>query len=262
MLRCPSLTHRIASRRLTDMLMNPSDYAVDYLRKTLEPCVFQVLKKNGKMEVCGKCTDSSTCCQIFKTDTMGRGVRAAKNLPKGTRIGCYMGVLRNSKDVIEFRDWRYDYAYGLKNYYVDASDCKSMMAILNHSCYDNVGTRYVLHECYDGMIECHIEFFTIRDIHVGEELFIDYGPDYWKYAKTRGLVQYELCDDSFGCDMDIVNPDLSIYYNSDDDMDIENDDYEEHTRKIERKYFEYLNSIMGDEQKKITDYYTPMKIAT
>jgi hypothetical protein len=65
------------------------------------------------------------------------------------------------------------------------------MAMLNHSVKDeNVNVEYELHEMPDGTVECHIVFIAKRDIMRAEELFIDYGEDYWIYAKQQGTVQY------------------------------------------------------------------------
>jgi hypothetical protein len=51
--------------------------------------------------------------------------------------------------------------------------------------------EYELHEMPDGTVECHIVFIAKRDIVRAEELFIDYGEDYWKYAKQQGTVEYQ-----------------------------------------------------------------------
>jgi SET domain-containing protein len=112
---------------------------------------------------------------------MGIGVRTKKFIPSKTKIGCYLGILKNINDKKRKDEWRYDFQYLFKKYYVDGSDKLSIMSYVNHSSNDdNVNVLYELHYTDFGE-ECHIVYETKKDIEMNEELFIDYGNDYWKY---------------------------------------------------------------------------------
>jgi hypothetical protein len=133
------------------------------------------------------CPNTSDFCEIFETKDMGRGVKAKTYIAKGTNIGCYLGTIKHITERRKGDDWRYDFVYGLRGYYVDGSKCKSMMSLLNHSDIPNVNARYHIHIKDDGMEEVHIVFYALRDISPDSELFIDYGEEYWITAERNGI---------------------------------------------------------------------------
>jgi hypothetical protein len=182
---------------LVGMMMNPSMFSQETLTKELDPYIKRQIDRTGPYKVERTCC-KNTCdfCETFDAGVMGRGVRAKRTIWMNTQIGCYTGVLRCKSDKHK-GDWRYNYAYGLDEYHIDASPTESsdacMMALLNHSEKDeNVRIEYALHDMPDGRIECHIVFIANRSIMRTEELFIDYGMEYWRCAKKRGIVEYEL----------------------------------------------------------------------
>lgn len=188
------ITENASKQHMADqavfMMMTPHMFSQETLCKELEPNVLISLKKNGPYKADRRCCKPSDFCEVFDAGPMGRGVRAKRTIWANTHIGCYSGVLRANADKHN-GDWRYNYTYALKDYYIDASQDTCMMAMLNHSEKDeNVNVEYGLHEMPDGRVECHIVFVAKRAIMRMEELFIDYGPDYWKYAKKMGVEEY------------------------------------------------------------------------
>jgi SET domain-containing protein len=108
------------------------------------------------------------------------GVFAKKNIPKGTTIGVYYGLLYTSPEIDELYDG------GLAKYVLSSTEgyCRD--------CEDaNVSTvmRYI--NCHRGLgVEPSVEFEdrdthkdflvkAMRPIKRGEELFVDYGEEYW-----------------------------------------------------------------------------------
>lgn len=188
--------HKQSADELVCMMSNPQLFTQETLTKKLEPCIKKHIDKFGAYKAERRCCNSSDFCEVFDAGVMGRGVRAKRTIWANTHIGCYTGVLRSAKDAHR-GDWKYNYQYGLQGYHVDASPTNayglSLMAIVNHSeKEENVSVEYMLHEMPDGSVECHIVFIAKRAIMRMEELFIDYGPDYWNYAKKCGIVQYDL----------------------------------------------------------------------
>lgn len=103
----------------------------------------------------------------------GRGVFAAIDIPKGTRIFEYTGELI-SREEEDRRERENDktgvtYIYQLNEHEsIDGAHGGNDSRFVNHSCDPNV----------EGVIEKkHIYYVALRDITQGEELFIDYAFD-------------------------------------------------------------------------------------
>lgn len=190
-------TENAAKQNIADravrMMMSPDMFSQETLCKEMEPCVKRHMDRVGPFKPERRCCNSKEFCEVFDAGPMGRGVRAKRTIWANTHIGCYTGVLRANSDK-HTGDWRYNYTYALKDYYIDASQTDTnttcMMALLNHSDKDeNVSVEYELHEMPDMSVECHIVFIAKRAIMRMEELYIDYGPDYWRYANKMGVFE-------------------------------------------------------------------------
>ena len=138
------------------------------------------IKSDGAFE----CPNTEEICELFETPFMGKGVRAIKDISKSAKIGCYIGPIIVGNTVDE--NWKYTYQYVFKNSAVDGSTKESFTSFFNHSDNPNCDVHYELHNVAD-LEEIHITFFLKRDVKKGEEIFIDYGPDYWIYAETLGI---------------------------------------------------------------------------
>ena len=128
---------------------------------------------------------------------MGRGVRSKIFIPNNTNIGCYIGNLKHNSE--SNNDWIYSFQYVLKDYYIDGQNIDSITSLFNHSDNPNVRVFSELHDA-DELHEVHITFYTNKDIKIGEELFIDYGPSYWISAKEKGIfkdIKQKLITDYF-----------------------------------------------------------------
>jgi SET domain-containing protein len=136
--------------------------------------------KRGRCIEIGRCPiDTEYLCEIFDTEIIGLGVRSLVNIKPETVIGCYMGCIRKSIDA----SWIYAFEYGLKGYVIDGSDKRSMMSYVNHSRNPNLDIDYIFH-IVNGRKQIHIIFKTNQYIFAGDELYINYGDDYWKYYNS------------------------------------------------------------------------------
>ncbi len=145
----------------------------------------------------------------------GLGVFATRVIPTGTTVGSYTGEILTQRDV----DARYgtpeqraaawgaedelwseqrrkrgvsmsgDYVFRVDDdIFVDAEDetCGATWTrYLNHSPEPNLQVRS-LPRGLDGTP--HVWFFTLRDVQPGEELFWDYGGEYWGEAEVGMVV--------------------------------------------------------------------------
>ena len=69
----------------------------------------------------------------------------------------------------------------LKDFYIDGKD-ESLICYMNHSCKPNVKIIWEKHGD-----EIHIVFVANQIIDECEELFIDYGEEYWNYARKQNI---------------------------------------------------------------------------
>jgi hypothetical protein len=171
---------------LIKLIDHSDEYPNKVLKEQLEPYVYnKVIKYNEEQtpfEI-STCPKTETYCEIFTTDYMGEGIRAIHDISVDTIIGCYLGCMVYRSIEI---NWKYAFASALSSYSVDGSEKKSMMSIVNHSRTPNVDIDYHIH-IVDGKKQCHIVFIVKTFIKAGEELFIDYGHEYWDYARKHGI---------------------------------------------------------------------------
>jgi len=164
-------------RQLEKIIRKPHKYSKKYIEQIVDEDFIPELTKG--FENLGICYPSSDILEIFDTVDMGKGVRAKDKLYKGQRLGCYMGEIKHNAE--PSKDWRYNLAYVLKDFYIDGKD-ESLICYMNHSSKPNVQIVWEKHGD-----EIHIVFVANKIIDEGEELFIDYGEDYWKYARSQNI---------------------------------------------------------------------------
>lgn len=129
--------------------------------------------------------------QIKKTKKKGRGAFARQEIPAGTVIGDYLGLLIKDEKIeaIEkkFGDASYAMDYNNNGLSIFPVDIKADgIHLINHSCSANCDAYF-----YYG----HTLYFALRRIFPGEELTIDYGYD--PYEAGRCLTPYCHCGSDF-----------------------------------------------------------------
>lgn len=114
----------------------------------------------------------------FIDNTFGFGVFAEKDIPKGSFIGEYTGLVRKRR---RFRDKKnyycFEYTIGdwLRNpYIIDANLCGNHTRFINHSDEANLETISVY---ADGVM--HIVFVALKAIKKGQQLCYHYGDYFW-----------------------------------------------------------------------------------
>jgi hypothetical protein len=164
-------------RQLEKIIKKPHKYSKKYIEQIVDQDFIPELTKG--FENLGICYPSSEILEIFDTVDMGKGVRAKEKLYKGQRLGCYMGEIKHNAE--PSKDWRFNFAYVLKDFYIDGKD-ESLICYMNHSSKPNVKIIWEKHGD-----EIHIVFVANQIIDEGEELFIDYGEEYWNYARKQNI---------------------------------------------------------------------------
>ena len=164
-------------RQLEKIIKKPQKYSKKYIEEIVDEDFIPELTKG--FEKLGICYPSSDILEIFDTVDMGKGVRAKESLYKGQRLGCYMGEIKHNQE--PSKDWRFNFAYVLKDFYIDGKD-ESLICYMNHSCKPNVKIIWEKHSD-----EIHIVFVANQIIDEYEELFIDYGEEYWAYARKQNI---------------------------------------------------------------------------
>jgi SET domain-containing protein len=110
--------------------------------------------------------------QLGVSGIHGTGAFAASDLAQGTRIGIYEGR-RYTMRQAQRRDWDHGltYAFGLSDgSVIDATQGGNATRHINHSCSPNCEAF----EARGSNGRPSIEFYAMRDIAAGEELFLDY----------------------------------------------------------------------------------------
>jgi SET domain-containing protein len=189
---CNCYNCQIIHDEFIELIDNLHEYPNKDLKELLEPYVYQMIKRSkDKLKIIKECPDTTKYCEVFDTELIGMGVKSIVDISPKTVIGCYLGKIepQSNKNV----DWKYSFAYALNGYVVDGSEKLSMMSYVNHSRKPNVEVDYQIHNV-NGKQQCHIAFITNQYIFSGEELFIDYGNEYWKWASNLGYVEIGYSD--------------------------------------------------------------------
>ena len=106
----------------------------------------------------------------LKRGLCGLGLFAEKPFKRWEVVIEYTGEVIDDAEA-DRRANRYIYEVR-KNVNIDASDRRNLARYVNHGCDPN---------CYERNVGGRIFYAAKRNIARGEELTIDYGPDYFKY---------------------------------------------------------------------------------
>lgn len=114
----------------------------------------------------------------------GKGLFTRKPIPKGTRIVEYKGQVIPWKEVEKMADDRNGYVFFINNKHcIDAWNYKKALGryandakgiVRSEACRTN--SEYVVDKK-----KCYIE--AIKDIPAGEEIFVEYGAEYWQVIR-------------------------------------------------------------------------------
>ena len=103
------------------------------------------------------------------------GLFAEKDIVEGDYIGEYVGVVREN-DRRDLNNYLYEYPvpdYIGRSHVIDASS-GGFSRFINHSFNPNLKPLYAF---FDGFY--HLIFIAIKPVKKGEQLFYDYGKNYW-----------------------------------------------------------------------------------
>jgi len=115
----------------------------------------------------------------------GKGLFTKVFIPKGERIVEYKGKITTWKDVKD-DDGKNGYIFYVKRYHViDALPTKKPLARYANDARGLTRIKGVTNNCdyiTDGL-KAYIE--SKKNIERGSEIFVDYGPDYWKVIREN-----------------------------------------------------------------------------
>ncbi|VAH86214.1 unnamed protein product [Triticum turgidum subsp. durum] len=157
--------------------------------------------------------------QVFKTTSMGWGVRSLDFIPTGRFVCEYIGELLDNEDAQERGNDEYLFLIG-NNYYdvsrwdnlqktipslmngpgeeeenffaVDALKCGNLARFINHSCTPNLFTQNVLYD-HDNKGMPHIMLFACEDIQPLEPLSYDYNYTIDGVHDSEGNIKKKRC---------------------------------------------------------------------
>lgn len=135
--------------------------------------------------------------QLFRTKGKGWGVRALRDIPRGTFICEYVGELISDLDADQRADDSYLFDLDNKDgetYCIDARNYGNIARFINHLCEPNLVPVKIFVD-YQDLRFPRIAFFSSRPIRASEELGFDYGDKFWiiKYKIFTCLCGTEKC---------------------------------------------------------------------
>ena len=131
------------------------------------------------------CENLAIFTEIKNTSELGLGVFAQQDLAANEYIGCYLGTIEEHPKIhltANYKEIAYNFACPFSEYCVNALKKGNATSLLNHSDNPNLVGCEIVHES-----EVHTAFFTKYAINKGEQLFIDYGEEYWETAECFGV---------------------------------------------------------------------------
>ncbi len=155
----------IKSRKLIPFLQNEKKWNAFYFKKEIE----QNLHIDFSIENINS--------------YLGKGIFAKRNIPPGSFIGEYAGIVRKRKRVTRDNVYCMRYPVGFdqgKKYVIDASIKGNFTRYINHSDQPSVLLQSVIVEEIPRMI-----FISIKEIKEGQQITFDYGTLFWKQTKKK-----------------------------------------------------------------------------
>lgn len=124
----------------------------------------------------------------------GKGLFTKKLIPKGTRIVEYKGEILTWKEVQKLADDRNGYVFYISSKRcIDAWNYKKALGRFANDAKGlgrvkglNTNSEYIVSK---DKMKCFIE--AIKDIPAKSEIFVEYGPDYWKVVRENLKIDQE-----------------------------------------------------------------------
>ncbi len=115
----------------------------------------------------------------------GKGLFTKVFIPKGTLILEYKGKITTWKDVKD-DDGKNGYIFYVKRYHViDALPTKKPLARYSNDARGLTRIKGVTNNCDYITKELKAYIESKKNIEAGSEIFVDYGPDYWKVIREN-----------------------------------------------------------------------------
>ncbi|KAF1002461.1 histone-lysine N-methyltransferase, H3 lysine-9 specific SUVH5-like [Apium graveolens] len=132
--------------------------------------------------------------EVFKTESVGWGLRSRDFIPSGSFICEYVGELLDDMQAEE-RSGRDEYLFNLggdDEYTIDAGIYGNVGRFLNHSCSPNLYAQNVLYDHIDKRMP-HVMLFATTDIPPLQELTFDYNYEIDSVYDVNGIVKTKIC---------------------------------------------------------------------
>ncbi|OCT54842.1 hypothetical protein CLCR_02781 [Cladophialophora carrionii] len=162
-------------------------------------CTLNELMERKNDKKAGLAHRDSLLVELFTTHDKGRGIRALQRIPRHTFIGEYIGEIYPERDAnTEESITRYGPPEGNVYHFsvpvgpplpprtpdqrarftVDSAHLGNWTRFMNHCCYPNARFDTVnVGQVWTTIVR------TVREIKFGEEITVDYGPDYFYYRR-------------------------------------------------------------------------------
>lgn len=127
-------------------------------------------------------------CAKWINAKVGWGVFAEKSIEKDDYISCYLGQIRLARMspinryCFSFPLIAAPFAFFRGNWTIDAQNCGNISRFINHSDTPNCESLLAFLSPWP-----YIVIRASRDIAKGEQLFYDYGPNYWRHLEKQPL---------------------------------------------------------------------------
>ncbi|KAK1399698.1 hypothetical protein POM88_009561 [Heracleum sosnowskyi] len=132
--------------------------------------------------------------EVFKTESVGWGLRSRDFIPSGSFICEYVGELLDDMQAEE-RSGCDEYLFnlgGADEYTIDAGIYGNVGRFLNHSCSPNLYAQNVLYDHTDKRMP-HVMLFATMDIPPLQELTFDYNYEIDSVYDANGNVKIKIC---------------------------------------------------------------------
>ncbi|NCI48702.1 SET domain-containing protein [Sediminibacterium roseum] len=116
----------------------------------------------------------------------GKGLFTTKEIPRGTRIVEYKGVIKTWKEITDNPVFNGYVFYVNKNHVIDAKNYKPGLAQLANDAKGLSRIEGVLNNCKYEEDNKKVYIVSTKKIPAGAEILVGYGKEYWDVVKSLG----------------------------------------------------------------------------